>query len=232
MNSKRSMPWLRFGAEFVVIVVGVLTALLLESWWAYAGDRDAEAKYLEQMRSDLERNGQLLAEAIALEQQHLAVVERIEAAMYEVEAPDPDSLTVWLGGRRSNDWWYADPRLVDGTMTALVATGDLALLRDTRLRSGILSYLGQLSADSEEFRRFVQLGLDAESTIAAQGEEGVPPGTPPGPDREVQRLLRVREDPRGRAAVGDLRVAYFNRVWYLEQMLAATDSLMANMGHP
>jgi hypothetical protein len=90
-----------------------------------------------------------------------------------------------------------------------------------------LSYLRQLRADSEEFRRFVQVGQVAEAVYTARGEAGLSPGIPPGEEREVRRLLVVRDDAQGRAAVEDLREAYVNRVWYLEQMQAATDSLVA-----
>lgn len=229
MTSNRSMLWLRLGAEFVVIVVGVLTALLLESWRGYEVDRDLEAQYVAQIESDLRRNQDLLADAISLERAHLSLAAKVATAVYRTAPPDVDSLRAWLAGRREGGWWYSDPRLLDGTMTALVETGDLALLRDPGVRSAILSYLGQLRADSEEFRRFVQQGLNAESVLAARGEVGLSPGVPLGEEREVRRLLVVRDDPQGRAAVEDLRAAYFNRVWYLEQMQAATDSLVATL---
>jgi len=228
--SLRSVPWLRLGTDFVVIVVGVLTALLLEAWRGYAGDREMEAQYLAQIGFDLRRNRELLAEAISLERSHLELAQKIEEAMYLAAASHADSLRAWLSARREGAWWYSDPRLVDGTLSALVETGDLALVRDRGIRSAILGYLGQLRADSEEFRRFVQYQIDAESLLRARGEAGLSPGPPYGPERQVRRLLIARGDPMGRSAVTALEGAYRNRVWYLEQMLAATDSLAAAMG--
>jgi len=164
-----------------------------------------------------------------MEQAQLALAENVEAAMYRIEPPNVDSLSQWLGRRNEGMWWYSDPRLLGGTMTALVETGDLALLRDRRLRSAIVSYLGQLRADSEEFRRFVQRGLDAEFVFMKRGEVGLQLNLSPGKEREVRRFLVIRGDPVGRAAVEDLRSAYLNRVWYLEQMRAATDALLTTV---
>ena len=75
----------------------------------------------------------------------------------------------------------------------------------------------------------MQRGLDAEFVFMRRGEVGLPPGLPPGEEREAQRFLVIRDDPAGRAAVEDLRSAYLNRVWYLEQMRAATDSLVTTI---
>jgi len=50
--------------------------------------------------------------------------------------------------------------------------GDLALVRDSEVRSAILGYVSQLRADLEEFRRNVQLQLDAETRLDIQGEVG------------------------------------------------------------
>ncbi len=229
MTSTRSIPWLRLGTEFVVIVVGVLTALLLESWRGYMVERSLEAQYIEQIEADLKQNRDLLAEAISTERAHLALAEKVELAVYQVEPPDVDSLRAWLGQRREALWWYSDPRLLDGTMTALVETGDLALVRDPSLRSSVLSYLGQLRADSEEFRRFIQRGMDASVVIADRGEVGLAPGIVPGEEREIMRILALRDDPQGRAAIEAHRHAYLNRVWYLDQMLTATEALIRTL---
>ena len=223
-------PKLRwFGAEYLIVVLGVLTAVGINAWWGHRADRATEAEYIEQIAADLGQNQALLDAAIATERAQLALAENVEAAMYQAAPPDIDSIRAWLGRRNEEMWWYSDPRLLDGTMTALVETGDLALLQDRHLRSSIVSYLGQLRSDSEEFRRFVQRGLDAEFVFMARGEDGLPPGLPPGAEREAQRFLVIRDDPAGRAAVEDLRSAYLNRVWYLEQMRAATDTLVADL---
>lgn len=224
-NLRPKLRW--FAAEYLIVVLGVLTAVGINAWWGFRVDRATEAQYIEQIESDLQRNRELLDDAISTERSQLALAENIEAAMYGAELPNIDSLRVWLTSREEGMWWYSDPRLLDGTMTALVETGDLSLLRSQRLRSSIVSYLGQLRADTEEFRRFVQRGLDAEFVFMKRGEVGLPPGLPPGGEREAQRFLVIRDDPAGRAAVEDLRSAYLNRMWYLEQMRAATDSLVA-----
>jgi hypothetical protein len=47
------LPWARFAAEFGVIVVGVLVALLAESAWQERGERSDEPEVLERISAEL-----------------------------------------------------------------------------------------------------------------------------------------------------------------------------------
>ena len=218
----------RLVSEFVVIVVGVLVALSVDSWRQNRIDRALEREYLEQIIADSRENLRLIAEAIALEQRHLEVAESLWQAAQTDTPPSADSVGYWLQ-RRDGSWWYSDPRLRDGTLTALVQTGDFALIRDADARSAILGYVSQLTADLEEFRRGIQFQGEANTRLAIRGEIALTPNLAPASPREVRRYLAIVRDPEGRAALGRLRDAYESRIWYLGQIQAATEALLASL---
>jgi hypothetical protein len=139
--------------------------------------------------------------------------------------PSAESVGAWLE-RRDGSWWYSDPRLRDGTITALAQTGDFALIRDARIRSGILGYVSQLQADLEEFRRGVQVHEDAQTQLGIRGEVGLNPDVSPGSPRAVRLYLAIVSDPEGRAALSRLRKGYESRIWYLGQIEQATNALL------
>ena len=215
----------RFVSEFIVIVVGVLAALSVDSWRENQNDRGLERRYLEQIVEDSQENLRLLREATAIEQRHLDVAESLWRAAQRDVLPTADSVGAWLG-RRDESWWFSDPRLRDGTITAVAQTGDFALIRDARVRSGILGYVSQLQADLEEFRRGVQIHKEALSRLDIRGEIVLTPDVSPDSPREVRLYQAIVSDPEGRAALNTLRKAYANRIWYLDQIEEATTALL------
>ena len=215
----------RFVSEFAVIVVGVLAALSVDSWRENQADRGFERRYVEQIVADSQENLRLISEAIALEQRHMDVAESLWRAAEREVPPSADSVGAWLG-RRDGSWWYSDPRLRDGTITALAQTDDFALIRNPRVRSGILGYVSQLQADFEEFRRGIQIHEEAQTQLGIRGEVGLTPDVSPGSPRAVRLYLAIVSDPEGRAALSRLRKGYESRIWYLDQIEDATDALL------
>ena len=225
MKVRRMRRVTRFVSEFVVIVVGVLAALSVDSWRENRTDRGLERRYLEQIVADSQENLRLIAEATALEQRHLDVAESLWRAAQRDLPPSADSVGAWLE-RRDGSWWYSDPRLRDGTITALAQSGDFALIRDARVRSAILGYVSQLRADLEEFRRGVQVHEESQTRLGIRGETGMTPDVSPGSPRAVRLYLAIVSDPEGRAALSSLRKGYENRIWYLGQIEEATTALL------
>jgi hypothetical protein len=215
----------RFVSEFVVIVVGVLAALSVESWRENQADRGLEGRYLEQIVTDSQENLRLIRDATALEQRHFDIAESLWQAAQRDVPPSADSVRAWIG-RRDGSWWFSDPRLRDGTITALARTGDFALIEDARVRSGILGYVSQLQADIEEFRREIDFHKEAIVRLGIRGEVALTPDVSPGSHREVRLFLAIMSDPEGRAALRALRKSYENRIWYLGQIEQATAGLL------
>ena len=224
MNVRLRRRVSRLAQEFLIILVGVLAALSVDSWRQNRLDRARERQYLEQVGVDSRENLRLIGEAIELEARHMRVAQLLWQAGQLPTAPSADSVGAWLE-RRDGSWWYSDPRLRDGTISALAQTGDFALVRDTGVRSAILGYVSQLHADLEEFRRHVQLQLEAETSLDIRGEVGSALHEPSGLPPDVRAYMAILADPQGRAALARLLHAYENRIWYLQQMEAATAEL-------
>jgi hypothetical protein len=229
MNARSKLRVTRFLSEFAVIVVGVLAALSVDAWRENQIDRGLERRYLEQIVSDSQENLRRISEATALEQRHLEVAESLWHAVERDVTPSADSVGAWLD-RRDGSWWYSDPRLRDGTITALARTGDFALIRDPRIRSGILGYVSQLQADLVEFRRGVQIHEEAQTQLSIRGEAGLRQDFSPHSTREVRLYLVIVSDPEGRAALDRLRKGYESRIWYLGQIEGATTALLDLLG--
>ena len=130
-------PRLRwFAAEIVVVVVGVLIALGLNAWWGHRQDDVRADAYLAQLASDLAETERVMS----VSDDRMRATERaIKRLLQSFGQPQPplDSVLHWVDVGLLTDL----QRPVLGTAEALVATGDLALVRDDSLRIAIAAYL-------------------------------------------------------------------------------------------
>jgi len=131
-------PRLRwFGAEFLVVVTGVLVAIALNAW--YQGRRDAttEATYLALLSRDVERTVADLQEAAAFERsQEMNGLTAYRAFSSRRAGPEPDSVRVALTQllvRRT-------ATLSKATYEDLLSTGNLSLISDRALRDRIVRF--------------------------------------------------------------------------------------------
>ncbi|HKK28444.1 MAG TPA: hypothetical protein VKB18_10205 [Gemmatimonadota bacterium] len=126
-----------FGAEFLVVVSGVLVAIALNSW--YQGRRDAatEATYLALLSRDVDHTIADLREAAAFERsQELNGITAYRAFSARRAGPEPDSvrraLTELLVRRTAT--------LSKATYEDLLSTGNLGLIGDRALRDRIVRF--------------------------------------------------------------------------------------------
>lgn len=157
--SLRSIQWrsrLRwFFAEFLVVVSGILVALALNAWWQDRRDAGREEAYLRQLVADLQESESRFEEA----DRRVAFADegrtRLLHAFWAPDASPKDSVLYWADVAA----YYEDPRSVLGTVTALLSTGDLNLVRDDSIRSAITGF-----AETEE--RYAELNRDKVQIIA------------------------------------------------------------------
>lgn len=147
---RRGARW--FAAEFLVVVTGVLVALAVGAWWQGRQDAASERAYLRQLAAELRQTESAARSADAF----LLPVDRAGSllwlAFYEADPPPRDSLLAWA----ERSMWTSSVRPVVGTAEALVATGDLALIRDDSLRTAVTAYLERTRGrlyDHEQFDR-------------------------------------------------------------------------------
>ena len=128
-----SLPWKRLLAEFAVIVAGVLIALAMDSWWERQQERSHAEAYLEQLLVDFEVTERRLGNTIAGDTRKLATVRSASDRALHGPWPPADSLDFTGTG-----YDYFEP--LTGTLTALVQSGDLRLLRSDSIRFELIAF--------------------------------------------------------------------------------------------
>ncbi len=142
--------WKRHAAELAVIVIGVLIALATDGWNDDRLERRTEATYLERLAADVRSDTATLAFVIRLSERKDAALQRVDRVLYQDQRASIDTLAfindVVVGAVFASAW----PFVTEGTFEDLLATGNLALIRDTELRGQVSSYY--LSAERTDER--------------------------------------------------------------------------------
>jgi hypothetical protein len=147
----------RWTGEFVVIVLGILAALAVDSWSEQRDNRILEQEYLSRIKEDLESDLMEIEETIGasflqarsattllyklddpLANHVVGFTDSIEAVDFTVPVYEefdlPPRRMVWHVGRTRS----FDPRR--GTFDELLATGRIAVIDDARLRAAIIDH--------------------------------------------------------------------------------------------
>jgi hypothetical protein len=132
--------WPEFFIEFVLIIVGILTALAIDGWVQDRKDRSAELTYLELLSGDLIEIEDQLQRYVDFESDNLAT----SAALFHALGPsskdrDPDRLRAdlaRLSARRTL-------QIESVTFTDLQSTGNLQIISNRDLRRRIVRYFSQ-----------------------------------------------------------------------------------------
>ena len=120
----------RLGAEFAIIVIGVLVALTVDAWVEDRSHRQLEVQLLGELRADLDSLSFHANRVLKFDEAVAASLERLIGGLAQSELPPSDSLTKWyLDGVRFPLYRPSAP-IAD----ALFATGDIALVRDIEIR--------------------------------------------------------------------------------------------------
>lgn len=228
MNNTQSIPWRRISVEAAAIVVSILLAFSIDAWWQDRSDQIRLKEYLSQVRADTLDNQRRLTEALQLEKGQQGVVQEILVALRSPVPMTLDSARKWTQ-LEPGFIWYSDPRLLDGAISALVATGDINLVNDPRVKTSLINYLGQLKADLNEIDRGVNQFLIHESELLRAFELARTPGTESATDALANELLSIQNDETAAVVFRLLEKNITSRIWYLEQMLVATEELSSEL---
>ncbi|MEM6335296.1 MAG: hypothetical protein AAF752_01940 [Bacteroidota bacterium] len=133
-------PKLRwFAAEYLIVVLGVLTAVGLNAWWQGRTDRAQEQVYLRQLDADLDESLRVFAREDSIQEAVSTPALLTVLGSWGSGTPLPADSIVYHS-RRIFTGRAVQP--TTGTAEALVATGDLTLIRNDSLRNAITAYLG------------------------------------------------------------------------------------------
>ncbi|MEM7787668.1 MAG: hypothetical protein AAF594_08070 [Bacteroidota bacterium] len=133
-------PKLRwFAAEYLIVVLGVLTAVGLNAGWQGRTDRAQEQVYLRQLDADLDESLRVFARENSIQEAVSTPALLTVLGSWGSGTPLPADSIVYYS-RRILTGRSVQP--TTGTAEALVATGDLTLIRNDSLRNAITAYLG------------------------------------------------------------------------------------------
>ena len=132
-----SSQYRRILAELFVIVAGILLALAIDEWREDIENKGVEREYILQLIIDLRSTEELIASVIELNASTDAAASRLLAIFESGKSIEPEEVRQLLG----EVFDFDNPVPVLGTADALVATGDLRLIRDSKIRAEITRYL-------------------------------------------------------------------------------------------
>lgn len=226
-----------FVSEFVVVVAGILVALGLQAWWQDRQDAARSTEYLQQILSDVLVTERALRESILIDRSHHSTTKLLSTALYASANPSRSQALQWL---ESASGWTADPRLVLGSVNALIQTGEIRLVSNPSARRAIVAYASIMERsmydrDAQAERMIRANDLAFERLEAA----GVPPlfatasatGTYNPIDLEdylpayLAAWPRLGADEQFRTAQVWRLFAYSNIEHYNQEMLVATTEL-------
>jgi hypothetical protein len=228
MTESKTIPWKRLAVEAAAIVISILMAFWIDAWWQDRSDQIRIKEYLSQVREDTLDNQRRLTEALQLEKGQQGVVREILVALRSPAPMTLDSARKWTQ-LEPGFIWYSDPRLLDGAISALVATGDINLVHNPRVKTSLINYLGQLKADMNEIDRGVNQFLIHESELLRVFELARIPSTESAKVALANELLSIQHEETAAVVFRLLEKNITNRIWYLEQMLVATEELSSQL---
>jgi hypothetical protein len=228
MTESKTIPWKRLAVEAAAIVISILMAFWIDAWWQDRSDQIRIKEYLSQVREDTLDNQRRLTEALQLEKGQQGVVREILVALRSPAPMTLDSARKWTQ-LEPGFIWYSDPRLLDGAISALVATGDINLVHNPRVKTSLINYLGQLKADMNEIDRGVNQFLIHESELLRVFELARIPSTESAKVALANELLSIQHEETAAVVFRLLEKNITSRIWYLEQMLVATEELSSQL---
>jgi hypothetical protein len=192
----KTLRWKEAAGHFVLIVVGVLVALFVDALRQQRNERQREAAYIADLRTDMDSTLNSLERSIGVNRETLGRAETMLRYLQSVDDVPEDSVRGWR--------WIPTNTFVPttGTMRALFETGDLRLLsRD--VRRSLTSFAPELQFVEQHVDHAV-VDIAALNLLIREREEIYRryTGSRTGPTAGAYTLdvKRMRSDPALRAA--------------------------------
>lgn len=239
--------WLRrfrwFFAELTVVVVGILLALGLQSWWQTRENDARGSVYQRQVLADVKQTRATYQKAIATDTQLRNVTAQLSEALHTRQTLEGEHAMAWLAWRSG---WFADPRPVVGNVYALIDTGDIQLIANPKVRAAIVEYASILKggiadidgqpdrmrrANDSELLHFEEAGLPPRMDHLFISDQGKYEGEFPKNYLKLYNAAwpKLQQNAQHRN-VQNLRIlAYDNMTSYHKEILAASEKLIATL---
>ena len=216
-------PIARMTVEALLIVVSILLAFAIDTWWDERQDRAEESEILDLLQAEYRANVEHTQRIIDAHLGYTADVEDLlDSSDAEIQASPPEALSRYVLAL-CNPWTF-DPVL--GTTDALISAGKLDILSERQLRVALTTYVNQVDDAAEDAAYLVS---DAKNMWLAEIDAGGPWtsaeteigffGEIPVPDfiaaATTEDVLRIRQDQR---LMGTVKRCHINVGYYLTEL--------------
>jgi hypothetical protein len=137
MKLLSKIDWVARLSELIVIVLGILIAFALNSWWDARTDKIRESDYIKQLRSDFEENQKNLEAAIEAEK---GLKKNLESIVELIKTPPCDKNAELLSELLPQVLSFTRFTPVTGTYGSLIHSGDIGLIENADLRRSLVSF--------------------------------------------------------------------------------------------
>lgn len=221
-RAEASVPWSRLFAELAVIIAGVLIALAADSWWERRQEQNHAREYLEQLLVDVQTTEQRLRSIIGTETQRLETVNAVISRAFAGPWPQPDSLELPTG------YDYFEP--LTGTLTALIQSGDLRLLRSDSIRFELIAFSALIRETETGLRHTENMIWSSTERVAAgrarHSQSAARRGTNVGRGWGQVDVAGVLNDPEVISALQIQALATHLRIFNLGRLEEPTDRIV------
>ena len=155
---KARLNWRHAPGELAIVVAGVFIALSADGWAQQRADQALERGYIDDLAIDLRSDTAQLRIAIALAESRATLGHAVLRAIDGDTVLAPGDLVVAL----ERQFYFAFPAYSRTTMSDLLSTGNLRLLRDRELKRQLSEYyqtIDRLEQWSENWR-VVQMDVE------------------------------------------------------------------------
>jgi len=193
MKHVRDQNWIAVGLDFAIVVLGILLAFQITNWNEIRLQTEREVLVLEALRADFRTIDDGLRFSIAYHERSIEGLRTIARAM-RAETIQDDQRRAFEDGLR---YGYLDAasNTASGVLLEILASGDLTLLDDPRLRAALSDFESHREAAiaaSSDIRRYVSQYM---RSFTAQFDYDVSRAHPsPGADlRRVRTISAIGE---------------------------------------
>lgn len=228
-------------SEIAYIVIGVLIALAMNSWWQKRSDRERERHYLLQLLEDNKANEYVFTAALRRDSLYRTRALRISQVLRSrTPLPPTDSLVSW------HAWGGTDFFPQTGALDALLRTGDLRLLQSDSVRIAVTAMAAYIDGQRQAFDNIGEELVDVMTTrtermVAHHIKQGTdtPASDPRGLDIAWQRDINwdaYRQDALAQAAVQRFTFLKNNNIGRYNSLISQTRAFRAllerELAHP
>lgn len=144
MNPRRTLEhakrhnWFAVAIDLVVVIAGVFIAIQINNWNESRKAAELEQRYLARLATDMRATVEKLSRDLARDVRHQSACAALVSVLHDRSLPEQsvfDAMSTFVDGC----WFTPTFRPIDTTFRDIASTGNLDLIRDTKIRDGIIS---------------------------------------------------------------------------------------------